>query len=253
MTSNAPLTDRVALITGAAGGLGSAIALAFVDAGASVAINDVRSSPALQGLADRISERGGVCVMVPGNVADPADVAAVAGGTLGHFGRIDVLVNNAGIMTEIPFLELSVEEWDRMIAVDLRSVFLCTQAVLPSMLERKYGVIINVSSQLGQKGAPTLAHYCAAKGGVLAFTRAIAQEVGKSGVRVNAIAPGPIETDMTRPFATEEWIANKAAANVLGRLGTPDEIAPTAVFLASDAASFYVGQTLYPNGGGVML
>ena len=253
MVDSFSLRDKVALITGAGGGVGAAIALAFAAAGADLALNDLGSNPALTSLAAQIARMGRQALPVPADVGDPAAVTAMVEQTVARFGRIDVLINNAGIMTDVPFEQLSIEEWDRLIAVDLRSVFLCSRAVLPDMLARGSGVIINVSSQLGQRGAPRLVHYCAAKGGVLAFTRALAQEVGTRGVRVNAIAPGPLDTPLTQPYATPDWLVAKAAQNVLGRLGSPEEIAPTAVFLASDAASFYIGQTLYPNGGGVML
>jgi 3-oxoacyl-[acyl-carrier protein] reductase len=247
------LQGKVALVTGAAQGIGREIALAFADAEADVAVNDLQAGTALNSVAQEVIRRGRRALPLPANVASPDDVTGMVDNTLAHFGRIDILVNNAGIMSEIPFLELTIEQWDQVIDVDLRGVFLCTRAVLPHMVKGRSGSIINISSQLGQKGAPTLAHYCAAKGGVLAFTRSLAREFGEYGIRVNAIAPGPLDTEMTRPYASPEWLANKVSQTVSGRLGKPEEIAPTAVFLASDAAALYTGQTLYPNGGGVML
>jgi 3-oxoacyl-[acyl-carrier protein] reductase len=247
------LQDRIALITGAARGVGRAIALALADAGADVAVNDLQAGTELDAVVREVVQRGRQAQPVVANVAVPEDVERMVATVLAHFGRIDILVNNAGIMTEIPFLELTIEQWDQVVDVDLRGVFLCTHAVLPHMVERRRGVVINISSQLGQKGAPALAHYCAAKGGVLALTRALAREFGPYGIRVNAVAPGPLDTEMTRPYATPAWLANKMAQSVLARLGKPEEIAPTVVFLASDAAALYTGQTLYPNGGGVML
>jgi 3-oxoacyl-[acyl-carrier protein] reductase len=171
---------------------------------------------------------------------------------LAAYGRIDVLVNNAGILDAAPVVDMSDEVWDTMIATDLRSVFLCTRAVLPGMLARGRGKIINVSSQLGQKGMPNHAHYAAAKAGVIGFTRALAREVGPRGLHVNAIAPGPIETDLIGPV-TEEFRREKTAIFALRRLGLPEEVAPTAVLLASDDGSFYAGQTLCPNGGDIMV
>lgn len=144
------------------------------------------------------------------------------------------------------------EVWDTMIATNLRSVFLVTRAVLPGMLARGRGKIINVSSQLGQKGMPSHAHYAAAKGGVIGFTRALAREVGPRGIHVNAIAPGAIETELIGPV-TDEFRREKSAIFALRRLGLPDEVAPTAVFLASDDSSYYAGQTLCPNGGDIMM
>jgi 3-oxoacyl-[acyl-carrier protein] reductase len=142
--------------------------------------------------------------------------------------------------------------WDEMIATNLRSVFLCARAVLPAMLARGHGKIINVTSQVGQKGLPHHAHYAAAKAGVIGFTRALAREVGPRGVHVNAIAPGPIETDLIGPV-TEAFRKEKSAIFALRRLGLPDEVAPTAVFLASEDGSYYAGQTLCPNGGDIMM
>jgi 3-oxoacyl-[acyl-carrier protein] reductase len=167
-------------------------------------------------------------------------------------GPIDVLVNNAGILTASPVCDMSDEQWDAMIATNLRSVFLCTRAVLPAMLERGRGKIINVSSQLGQKGMPNHAHYAAAKAGVIGFTRALAREVGPRGIHVNAIAPGAIETELIGPV-TDEFRREKSAIFALRRLGLADEVAPTAVFLASDDSSYYAGQTLCPNGGDIMM
>ena len=167
-------------------------------------------------------------------------------------GKIDTWVNNAGIMTEVPVTEMSTAAWDETILTNLRSVFLCTRAVLPTMLAQGSGSIINISSQLGLKGALNCAHYAASKAGILAFTKSVAKEVGAQGIRVNAIAPGPLRSPMTDPFATPEWVAAKLTSQVLPRFGEVEEVAATAVFLASDAASLYLGQTLSPNAGGVM-
>jgi 3-oxoacyl-[acyl-carrier protein] reductase len=142
--------------------------------------------------------------------------------------------------------------WDEMITVDLRSVFLCTRAVLPGMIQRKWGRVINISSQLAHKGAVDMAHYAAAKAGVIGFTRSLAYEVAKDGITVNAICPGPVDTALYRGIP-EDWRRRKMAEMPIGRPGTVDEIAPTAVLLASDEGSFYVGATLNPNGGDVMI
>ena len=166
-------------------------------------------------------------------------------------GRIDVLVNNAGILTRGPLVSMTDETWDETIESNLRSVFLVTRAVLPHMLERGAGKIINISSQLGQKGLTGHVHYAAAKAGIIGFTRALAREVGPRGIHVNGIAPGVVETDLIGPI-TDELRQARTAPMALGRMGVPDDVAPTAVFLASDDSSYYAGQTLCPNGGDLM-
>jgi len=148
--------------------------------------------------------------------------------------------------------EMPVEEWDRVMAVNLRGVFLCTRFVLPHMLAQGHGKIISIASNLGQIGGAEMVHYSASKGGVIAFTKALAREVSTRGVQVNAIAPGPILTDMMK-LETPEWRDQKLSELALGRFGQAYEVAPTAVFLASDDSSYYVGQTLSPNGGDTML
>ncbi|GAC1523086.1 MAG: hypothetical protein NVS3B14_23500 [Ktedonobacteraceae bacterium] len=173
-------------------------------------------------------------------------------GVLGEFGHIDILVNNAGIFTQALVEHLPVADWDRVLNVNLRGTFLCTHFVLPHMLKQEWGRIINIASQLGYLGGVEVAHYCASKGGVIAFTKALAREVATRNVLVNGIAPGPIMTDLLAS-ETEEWKAAKLAELPIGRFGEVREVVPTAVFLASDDASYYVGQTLGPNGGDVML
>jgi 3-oxoacyl-[acyl-carrier protein] reductase len=168
------------------------------------------------------------------------------------FGHIDILVNNAGIFTQALVEHLSVTDWDRVLAVNLRGTFLCARFVLPYMLDQRWGRIINIASQLAYIGGQEVAHYSASKGGVIAFTKALAREVATRNVLVNAIAPGPILTDLLAS-ETEEWKAAKLAELPIGRFGEVREVAPTAVFLASDDATYYVGQTLGPNGGDVML
>jgi 3-oxoacyl-[acyl-carrier protein] reductase len=162
------------------------------------------------------------------------------------------LVNNAGIFGQVFLAEMPVEEWDRIMAVNLRGVFLCTRFVLPHMLAQGSGKIISIASNLGQIGGTEMVHYSASKGGVIAFTKALAREVSTKGVQVNAIAPGPILTDMMT-LETDAWRNQKLSELALGRFGQTDEVAPTAVFLASDDSSYYVGQTLSPNGGDTML
>ena len=246
------LEGRVALVTGASRGIGAAIATAFAREGARVAVNYHRSTDAAARVVAAIGEADGVACAFLADVTSGEAVSAMVEAVLAAFGGIDVLVNNAGILNRSPFIGMSEALWDEMIATNLRSVFLCTRAVLPHMLARGSGKIINISSTLAQKGLSGHVHYAAAKGGVIAFTRALAREVGPKGIHVNAIAPGPIETDLLGPI-DEEYRRRTPGRFALRRLGRPDDVAPTAVFLASDAANYYAGQTLCPNGGDVML
>ncbi len=246
------LDGRVALVTGGGRGLGRAIAEAFAAEGADVAVADVlleeEAAPVLAEV-ERAGRRG---IFVHTDVAEEYQVRNMVDTILHAFGRIDVLVNNAGVLSQSPLEEMPVEEWDRVMNVNLRGTFLCCRFVLGHMLERGGGRIINVASQIGQAGEPGLAHYSASKGGVIAFTKALAREVASRGVLVNAIAPGPISTGIMPPESEELEEARKAALPIR-RFGTVDEVAPTAVFLASEDSSYYVGQTLGPNGGDVML
>ncbi len=245
------LVGRVALVTGASRGIGAAIAGAFGREGATVAVNYRRNEARAAEVVAAIEAAGSKAIAIRADVADGAAVREMVDRTVTAFGPIDVLVNNAGILNAAPLDQMSEDVWDEMIATNLRSVFLCTRAVLPSMLARGRGKIISVTSQLGQKGMPNHAHYAAAKAGVIGFTRALAREVGPRGIHVNAIAPGAIETDLMGPV-TDDFRREKSAIFALRRLGLPEEVAPTAVFLASDDASYYAGQTLCPNGGDIM-
>jgi len=246
------LSGRVALVTGAASGLGAGIAEAFAAEGAMVCLVDladeVKAAPALSA-ADR---HGNGTFYYRADVADAEQVADMASAALSHFGRVDVLVNNAGIFTESKLEDMSVEVWDRVLAVNLRGTFLCTRSLIGQMLERRWGRIINMASQLGQIGGIDAVHYSASKAGVIGFTKALAREVSTRGVLVNAIAPGAIRTPMLEG-ETEVWRRRKLAELPIGRFGEVDEVTPTAVLLASEGGSYYVGQTLGPNGGDVML
>jgi 3-oxoacyl-[acyl-carrier protein] reductase len=246
------LTDKVAIVTGGARGIGGRIAMAFAAEGADVVIADRLDEAAAAPVMESISQSGRRSLFVHTNVAEEKQVRMMVDTAIAEFGRVDILVNNAGTFSEHGCEDLSVEEFDRVVGVNLRGSFMCSRFVIPGMLERKSGVIINVASQLGQVGGLDMVHYCASKAGIIGMTKGMAREVATRGVRVNAIAPGPILTDMMAE-ESEEWTARKLSELPMARFGEADEVAPTAVFLASDDSSYYVGQTLCPNGGDVML
>lgn len=237
---------NVAIVTGAGSGIGRAIAVQLAAEGYKVLVNDFRTEAA-EAVAVEI---GGLAC--GGDVSNEADVAAMVAKAEISFGPVTHLINNAGHVHQGRFTELTVEEFDRMIAVHLRGTFLCTQAVLKGMLARGQGVIVNIASQLGQIGGIELVHYSAAKAGIIGLTKALAREVSAQGVRVNAVAPGPINTPLVRRLSAD-WQRAKAAELPLGRFGEPEEVAATVAFLCSPAASLFVGQTLGPNSGDVML
>jgi 3-oxoacyl-[acyl-carrier protein] reductase len=245
--SSAALSGRVAFVVGGASGIGRAIAEAFVQQGARTVIAD-RDGERSTAVARELGASGGRTL----DVTEPASVEAAVRTTELEVGPVDVLVNAAGILTEAPFAQMSLQRWQETIDVDLTGVFTCCHAVVPGMVERRWGRVINIASQLGIKGGRGLTHYSAAKAGVLGFTKALALEVAPHGVLVNAIAPGPIDTPMVEGIS-EDWKAAKREELPLGRFGVPSEVAPTAVLLASDpGGNLYVGQTLGPNSGDVM-
>ncbi len=243
--------SRTVLVTGAGNGIGRAIAEKLASDGERVVVNDLHDEAAEE-VVDRIKESGGQAATAPGDVSDPEDVQRIVAAAREAFGSPEVLVNNAGFLQQKQFVDLTVEDFDRMIAVHLRGTFLCTHAVLPEMLSAGHGIIVNVASQLGQIGGVELCHYSAAKAGIIGLTKSLAREVSAQGVRVNAVAPGPINTELILGLS-EEWQRAKSAELPLGRFGEPHEVADTVAFLASDAATLYVGQTLGPNSGDVML
>ena len=246
-----PLAEHVAVVTGAGNGIGEAVARHLAAAGAKVVVNDLQA-PAAEKVAAAITAEGGAATAAAGDFSDPDDVARLFRHCAEVFGDCSLLVNNAGIVQQSLFEELSVEDWDRMIAVHLRGTFLCARAALAPMLQRGEGVIVNIASQLGQIGGVELVHYSAAKAGIIGLTKALAREVSKRGVRVNAVAPGPINTELVRHLS-EDWRKAKAGELPLGHFGEPEDVADTVAFLASPAARIYVGQTLGPNAGDVML
>lgn len=252
-TAARALDGRTALVTGAASGIGAAIAEAFADAGATLCLVDRSSGPGLNETAQRCERSKAGVLTVRADVSNEADVARMFGVAGEKLGPVEILVNNAGIVTESYVLHMSPQTWDEMIAVNLRSVFLCCRAGLPPMLKAGFGRIINIASQVGQRGGAGLAHYAAAKAGVIGFTKSLAREVGGTGVTANCIAPGPIETALGTNLS-DDWKSSLKAGLPLGRFGLPQEVAPTAVLLASHpGGNLYTGQTLGPNSGDVML
>lgn len=246
------LEGRIAVVTGAASGIGRGIAAAFAREGADIVVADLVGPDDAAVVLAEIAEAGTRGVFVRTDVSDESSVREMARRALEEFGRVDILVNNAGIFTESLLEDISVEEWDRVVDTNLRGTFLCTRMLIGQMLERGDGRIINVASQLGQIGGIAVPHYVASKAGIIGLTKALAREVAGRGVLVNAIAPGPIETPLL-DRETEEWRSAKLAELPIKRFGRVDEVTPTAVLLASADGSYYVGQTLGPNGGDVML
>ncbi len=243
------LAEHVAIVTGAGSGIGRAIAQRLAREGAAVVANDL-SGEAAQAVA--ASLKGARVIAVQGDVSEPGDVERLFAACEREYGACSLLVNNAGIVHQARFEMLSVADWDRMIAVHLRGNFLCARRAIGAMLEAKDGVIVNIASQLGQIGGVELCHYSAAKAGIIGFTKALAREVSARGVRVNAVAPGPINTELVKRLSPE-WRAAKARELPLGHFGEPEDVADTIAFLASPQARLYVGQTLGPNSGDVML
>jgi 3-oxoacyl-[acyl-carrier protein] reductase len=245
------MANEVAIVTGAGSGIGRSVAHRLARDGMAVVVNDLSGERA-QLVAQEIAAKNYVAKAVAGDVSREDDVAAIAAFARSAFGDCSVLVNNAGIVHQARFVDLTPADFDRMFAVHVRGAFLCTRAVLPAMLAKKRGIVINVASQLGQIGGVELVHYSAAKAAIIGMTKSLAREVSAQGVRVNAVAPGPINTSLVMALS-EDWREAKAKELPLGRFGEPDEVAATISFLASPEASLFVGQTLGPNSGDVML
>ena len=244
------LAGKVALVTGGNTGIGRAVALAYAAEGADVAVAWVAQEPAARSLVEAIERQGRRALAVRCDVTRELEVRDLVRAVVDRFGRVDVLVNNAGIQKAQPIVDTPLEDWERMMAVHLRGAFLCCRAVAPVMMAQHSGRIIVLSSQLAYIGRANYTAYSAAKGGLLTFTRALAQELAPHGILVNAVAPGLIDTGFD-PLS-EEAKARHAAGLPLGRLGAPDDLVGAFVFLASDESRYFCGQTLHPNGGEIM-
>ncbi|MCL2393553.1 MAG: SDR family NAD(P)-dependent oxidoreductase [Acidimicrobiaceae bacterium] len=242
MTSERP---RVVAITGAAGGIGAAVARRFAASGDRLLLLDRRPLP------DLVAELDGLASYEAVDVASSADVARALELGAAALGPVEVLVNNAGIGSRRRFVDMTEAEWDEMIAINLKSVFNTCRVVAPAMIEAGHGKIINVASELGLIGAVSMTHYSASKGGVIAFSKALARELSPSGVHVNVVAPGPIETPLLTDYP-EEYNDETLAGIPLGRWGRPDDVAATVEFVASPNADYYAGWVFSPNGGVVM-
>jgi NAD(P)-dependent dehydrogenase (short-subunit alcohol dehydrogenase family) len=244
---------KVVLVTGAQQGIGRATALAFAEAGADVAVNWLDNADAARQVAEIVRGKGRRCETVQANVARQAQVAAMVETAEKALGPIDVLVNNAAVFPRVPFLEMTEDDWDYVLDVNLKGSFFCAQAAAKSMVTRgRAGAIINLTSGAAYRGSPRGTHYCASKGGVLSMTRQMALELASHRIRVNAIAPGLTDTAQPRYGSSEEELAAAGRAIPLGRIAQPEDIAKAAVFLASNEAGFITGHCLHVNGGGYL-
>jgi NAD(P)-dependent dehydrogenase (short-subunit alcohol dehydrogenase family) len=240
------LRDRIALVTGAASGIGAATARRFAREGATVAINDAKPE-GLDAVAGEIRAAGAKALVLPGDVTKKADCERIVQEVIRTFGRLDILINNAGINRDAMAAKMTEEQWDAVLSVNLKGTFLCAQAAFPGMRERAWGRVVNTSS-IGALGNIGQANYAASKAGVIGLTKTLALEYAKYGVTVNAIAPGPVMTAMLA--GVPEAIRERIIAQVpVGRIASPDEIAGVHVFLASEDAAFITGQVIFADGG----
>ena len=242
------LAGKVAIITGSTRGIGNAIANRLSEAGAITVINGVSDATSVEDVAESIRSKGRDCIGVLADVGTLEGVNNLIDGAVKKYGKIDILVNNAGIVRDHGIMRMSEEDWDDVIRVNLKSVFLCSKAALKYMLKQRWGRIISISSIIGIYGNAGQSNYSASKAGIIAFTRTLSKEVGSRGITVNAIAPGFIDTDMTRQLE-DKWVEYLKSRTVLNSLGMPEDIAEAVAFLTSDKAGYITGHILGINGG----
>ncbi len=247
------LEGRIALVTGASRGIGKGIAVAFAEAGADVALC-ARNLQDLEKVSEEIRTLGRRSLVIQADTGVSSEIERMVGKTLEEFGTIDILVNNAGIAMRSPMVELAEEDWDRLMDTDIKGYYLCSKAVAPTMIENKNGNIINISSISAQVltstfGYGELGAYCIAKSGVVTLTKVLARELAPYNIRVNAIGPGLIATEMNLHVYDKKWVEEALTRIPLRRIGQPSDIAPTALFLASDASSYITGQVIFVDGG----
>jgi len=253
------LQDRVAIVTGGGAGIGRSVCVNMVKEGAKVVVADINQEAARE-TADSIKKEGGDAMAIKTDVTQKSDVQAMAAAALKAYGNIDILVNNAGTDIKGAITELTEKTWDTLMDINLKGVFLCTQAASHTMIERRYGRIVNISSMAGKTGEPLTSPYCATKFGVIGFTQSIALELGKHNITVNAVCPGPVDTDLIRQsvaqsakikgMAPEDFLQEFFIdPTPLGRIAQPVDIARAVIFLASDEAEFITGSTLNVSGG----
>jgi 3-oxoacyl-[acyl-carrier protein] reductase len=246
------LAGKIAIVTGGSRGLGRGIAEGFGAEGANVVVNYIKDAASADAVVAKVKAAGADAIAVKADVGDEKAAQAMIDACINRFGRLDILVNNAGHLNSSPLAEMSVEMWDEMIRIHLRGMFLCTRFAIAHMLKQKSGKIINMSGTFGVSGGAEFTHMSAAKAGMIGFTRALAREVGKQGINVNAIAPAIIRTDLYN-FMPDNIRDEIVGAYPLGRVGEVEDIVATAMFLASKDGDFFTGQTLCPAGGDIMV
>jgi 2-hydroxycyclohexanecarboxyl-CoA dehydrogenase len=246
------LEGKVAVVTGAASGIGRAIALQLANDGAAVAVWDLNGAGAEETVA-MITTEGGKAMACVGDAASEEGIAASAASTREQLGAVTILVNNAGITDFRPFMDISADSLDRMLAINVKGPFLCSQAFIPDMLAAGWGRVVNISSSSAQTGSPMMAHYSASKGAVVALTKTLAREYASKGITVNNIPPGFVDTPMLRASPVDVDSEAASAASPMGRPGKPEDIAAACSYLVSEAAGYVTGHTLSVNGGRVTI